>query len=86
MRYSDAEIERAILDLRSGGEPIDEDALARLSDAQLRRYRDALEREEFAVACRLRRSFLAGPFGLDPPPWPVFAYPPVVPDDAAELR
>jgi len=39
----------------------------------------------FRLACRWRREWLTGPPGLPHPPFPIFRYAPVVPDDPAEL-
>jgi hypothetical protein len=85
-RYTDAQIDAAIAELRAGGEPLAGEILEYLSNEQLARYRHAVEKEQFAVQCQIRRSWFTDPAlrGLEAP-FPMFDWDPPTPDDPSGL-
>lgn len=86
-RYTDAQIEAAVDELRAGGDPLGEEVMEHLTPAQLARYAAAVDREQFTVRSAIARAWLTDPAlrGLDPPPFPVFTWTPDAPDDLSGL-
>jgi hypothetical protein len=85
-RYTDAQIDAAIAEFRDGGPGLADEIVEHLSPAQFRRYEYALEREEFATACRIRNAWFTDPaLRRLPAPFPMFHFPEPIPDDLSGL-
>jgi hypothetical protein len=83
-RYSDAQVDAAIADFRSGGEPFSVELFDSLTESQQRRVVHALEREEWATLCGWARAWRNREVA-EPPPGARFVWEPPVPDDLRGL-
>lgn len=83
--YSDAEVQRAIDDLRAGGDPLPVEVIGAMSERHHGAYLDAIEREHLANAVRMHESWWTGPVGLPIPPSGIWTWVQAAPDDPREL-
>lgn len=85
-RYTDAQIDAEIARLRAGGDPLAPEVLEHFTQDQLARYRDAVEREQFAMRSQMRREWFEDPAlrGLGAP-FGMFEWEPATPDDPSGL-
>lgn len=66
-RYSDEQVDAAIAEFCSGGDPLPPEILAHLSPTQLRRFAKTLERMEADVLREWRRAWWNGEIAEVPP-------------------